>query len=98
MYNSSNYFGTTGSLLFYSKDGATDFNANVVGNNEQAINLSSIRLNYWEILNLTEQMKSQKNITIALPLKFLNIFWRSLKISLNNCKVELKFIWMNCKW
>ena len=33
MYNpieySSNYFETTGSLWFYSKDEATDFNANI---------------------------------------------------------------------
>ena len=31
-----------------------------------------------------------KNTTIPVPLKFLSSFWLSLKISLINCKVELK--------
>ena len=37
MYNlieySSNYFETRGSLWFYSKDKATDFDANIINNN-----------------------------------------------------------------
>ena len=32
---------------------------------------------------------------IAVPLKYLSIFWRSLKMSLINCKVELKLRQMN---
>ena len=31
--------------------------------------------------------------TIAVPLKYLSNFWRSLEISLINCKVELKGDW-----
>ena len=31
-----------------------------------------------------------KNATILVPLKSLSIFWRSLEMSLINCKVELK--------
>ena len=31
-----------------------------------------------------------RNIEIAVPLKYLSSFWRSRKISLINCKVELK--------
>ena len=46
MYNlieySSNHSETMGSLWFYSKDEATDFNANIASTD----NLSSIRLNY----------------------------------------------------
>ena len=46
MYNlieySSNHSETMGSLWFYSKDEATDFNAKIASTD----NLSSIRLNY----------------------------------------------------
>ena len=34
-----------------------------------------------------------KNATIAVPLKYLSNFWRSLEIPLINCKVELKVKW-----
>ena len=34
-----------------------------------------------------------RNTTIAVPLKYLSNFWRSLKIPLLNCKVELKLRW-----
>ena len=34
-----------------------------------------------------------KNATIAVPLKHLSNLWRSLEMSLANCKVELKLKW-----
>ena len=34
-----------------------------------------------------------KHATIAVPLKYLSNFWRSLEMSLINCKVELKLRW-----
>ena len=34
-----------------------------------------------------------ENAVIAMPLKYLNYFLRSLEMSLINCKVELKFRW-----
>ena len=34
-----------------------------------------------------------KNATIAVPLKYLSNFWKSLEIPLINCKVELKVKW-----
>ena len=34
---------------------------------------------------------------IVVPLKYLTTFWRSLKITLINCKVDLSFKWIeNC--
>ena len=34
---------------------------------------------------------------IVVPLKYLNTFWRSLKITLINCKVDLSLKWIeNC--
>ena len=48
MYNlieySSNYSETTGNFWFYSKDEATNFNADIANNNK--LNLLNIRLNY----------------------------------------------------
>ena len=40
-----------------------------------------------------EQMEFLKNATIVVPLKSLSSFWRSLEMSLVNCKAELK-----CRW
>ena len=38
-----------------------------------------------------EQMEQiLRNATIAVPLKHLSKFWRSLEMPLINCKVELK--------
>ena len=37
-----------------------------------------------------EMMEFYKNATIPVPLKYLSYFWRSLEMSLINCKVELK--------
>ena len=36
-----------------------------------------------------------KNTTIAVPIKYLSNFWRSLETPLINCKVELKLKWAN---
>ena len=36
-----------------------------------------------------------KNKTIAVSLKYLSNFWRSLEIPLVNCKIELKLKWTN---
>ena len=33
-----------------------------------------------------------KNVTTLVPLKYLSHFWRSLEMSLTNCKTELKLI------
>ena len=49
---SSNYSETTRSLRFCSKDEATNFNTVIPY--DITLNLSSIRLNYWETLNLME--------------------------------------------
>ena len=35
----------------------------------------------------------QKRVKIAVPLKYLSNFWRSLEMSLINCRVELSLKW-----
>ena len=38
-----------------------------------------------------------KNVTIAVPVKYLSNFWRSFEMPLIYCKVELKLRWTkNC--
>ena len=36
-----------------------------------------------------KQIWSKNGVKIAVPLKYLSNFWRSLKMPLINCKVEL---------
>ena len=97
MYNlieySSNYSETTGSLWFYSKDEATDFNADIANDN----NCKSLKYKA-KLLGNTEADNANgilKNTTIAVPLKYLSNFWISLEMPLINSKIELKLKWTN---
>ena len=95
MYNfseyCSNYSDTTSSLWSYSKDGATNFDANVVdGKNFKSFSYKA------KILTKTItdcDNRILRNILITLPLKYLSKFWRLLEISLVNLRVELKLKW-----
>ena len=41
--------------------------------------------------------RKKQNIEIAVPLKYFSNFWRSLKMPLINCKIELSLKWIeNC--
>ena len=78
MYNlieySSNYSETTGSLWFYSKDEATDFNADIVNDN----NFKSFKYKA-KLLGKTIALANNaangilKNATFAVPLKYLKV-------------------------
>ena len=65
------------------------------------LNLSSIKSNYWET-QLPTPLQIKPIITIAVPLKSLYNFWRSIEMLLINCKIEIKLKWANycfvCKW
>ena len=89
-YN-SNYSYITGSLRFYSKGEATNFDADVGDGN----NLKSFSYNAKLI---TKPVADGNNSTLinaktAVPLKSLSDFWRLLKMPLINCKVDLKLKW-----
>ena len=95
MYNlreySSNCSETTGSLWFFSKDEGTNFNADIANTN----NFKSFKYK-TKLLGNTEAQPAPnnangilKNTAIAVQLKYLSNFWRSLEMSLINCKVEL---------
>ena len=98
MYNliayGSNCSETTGSLWFYSKDEATNFNADIVLDNK----FKSFEYLAKLLGNTAAQVDNAangilKNATIAEPLKYLTNFWRSLEMPLINCKVVLKLRW-----
>ena len=99
MYNlieyNSNHSATKGSLWFYSKDEATDFNADIANDD----NFKSFKHKAKLLGNTAGQPAPNatngilKNKAIAVPLKYLSSFWRSLEMPLINCKVELKLRW-----
>ena len=95
MYNlieySSNYSETTRSLWFYSKDEATDFNADIA--NTDDLNSFKYRDKLLENTGADGANGILKNARITVPLTYLSSFWRSLKMPLINCKVELKLKW-----
>ena len=99
MYNlleySKNYRKTIGSLYNYYRDELSD-NAN--DNNFNYIKVvNSNRFNYKnKIINNTNNAGT-KDIELAIPLKYLGNFWRSLNIPLISCEVSLELKWdKNC--
>ena len=75
---SSNYAETTGSLWFYSKDEATNFNADIANDNNFRFFKYKTKL-----LGNSEADRTNgilKNAAVAVPLKYLSNFWRSLKM------------------
>ena len=83
---SSNYFDTAGSLWFYSKNEATNFDADTAdANNFKSFNYET------KLIGSTAATNGiLENTTIAMSLEYLSNFWRSLEIPLINCKIELK--------
>ena len=81
MYNlteySDNYSDTSGSLFGFKRD------ANVCTANSSSFKYKS------SIIGNTEAGRTKNGVKIAVPLKYLSNFWRSLEIPLINCKVEL---------
>ena len=95
MYNlieySLNYSETTGSLCFYSKDEAVNFNGDIA----YVDNFKSFKYEAKLLGNTAPDRANEtlRNATIAVPLKYLSNFSRFLEMPLMNCKVELKLKW-----
>ena len=59
-------------------------------------NASSFKFKANLIAN-TETNGTKQGVKIAVPLKYLSNFWRSLEMPLINCKIELSLKWIeNC--
>ena len=87
MYNlieySDNYSDTSGSLWSFKRDEITN-NADVTNDN----NAPSFKYKV-SIIDNTEANGTKNGVKIAVPLKYLSNFWRSLEMSLISCKIEL---------
>ena len=105
MYNSieysSNYSETTWSLWFYFKDEATNCNANIANDDDFKSFKDKVKLLGYTAAQPDPNAANGilRNAIIAVPLKYLRNFWRSLERPLINCKVELKLRWTkHCVW
>ena len=91
MYNlieySDNYSDTSGSLWNFKRDEIIN-NADVTNDN----NAPSFK-HKASIIGNTENNGTKNRAKIAVPLKYLSNFWRSLEMPLINCKVELSLNW-----
>ena len=95
MYNlieySDNYSDTSGSLWDFKRDEIVN-NADVTNDN----NAPSFKYKA-NLIGNTENNGTKNGVKIAVPLKYLSNFWRSLEMPLINCKVELSLKWIeNC--
>ena len=95
MYNSieysDNYSDTSGSLWNFKRDEIIN---NVDVTNDNNAPLFRYKAN---LIGNTKNDVTNNGVKIAVPLKYLSNFWRSLKMPLINCKVELSLKWIeNC--
>ena len=83
---SDNYCDTSGSLWHFKRDEITN-NADVTNNNAPSFKYKA------NLIGNTEANCTKNGVKIAVPLKYLSNFWRSLEMPLINCKVELSLKW-----
>ena len=84
---SDNYYYTSGTLWQFARDEIIN-NADVTNDN------NAFSFKYKANLVGNTGNNGRKNgVKIAVPLKYLSNFWRSLEMPLLNCKVELSLKW-----
>ena len=98
MYNfteySKNYSKTSESLWNNYRD---EPNSGAVGNVNYFIKDSKSFDYKISITGKSEGNNTEKEVEIAIPLKYFNNFWRALDIPLINCEVSLTLTWSkNC--
>ena len=72
-----------------------DTNANICKANRSSFKYKSSLI--IVMYRLIRRMKKKEKVKIAVPLKHLSNFWRSLEMPLINCKIELSLGWIeNC--
>ena len=99
MYNlieySDNYQDSSATLYQYKRDEPPEDNAVA---NLTAINSSSFKYKIKLLDNVTEVAGNaagvrKLNVKVVVPLKYLSNFFRSLEMSLINCKIKLNLTW-----
>ena len=91
---SSNCCEALGNLWFYSKDEAISFNGDIENTNKFISFKYKAELLGNKVVDGANDIL--KNVITAVPLKYLNDFWKSVEMPLINCKVELKPKWTKC--
>ena len=90
MYNlieySDNYSDTSGSLWQFKRD-------EIEGDVDLTVDDNHIPNNSSSFKYKSSFITDRNSVKIAVPLKYLSKFWRSLEMSLINCKVELSLSW-----
>ena len=94
MYNlieySDNYSDTSGSLWQFKRD-------EIEGDVDLTVDAQHIPNNSSSFKYKSSFITDRNGVKIAVPLKYLSNFWRSLEMLLINCKVELSLVWNeNC--
>ena len=86
MYNlteySDNYSDTSGSLWQFKRD-------EIGGDNDLTVDAQHIPNNLSSFKYKSSFITDRNGVKIAVPLKYLCNFWRSLEMPLINCKVDL---------
>ena len=95
MYNliehTDNYSDTSGSLWNFKRD-------EIINNADVTNDDNALSFKYkGNLIGDTENDERKNGVKIAVPLKYLSNFWRSLEMPLINCKIELSLKWIeNC--
>ena len=84
---SDNYSDASGSLQQFKRDEIN--NNGEVTNDDDALSFKY----KTSIIGNTEKNGRKTGVKIAVPLKYLSNFWRSLEMPLIICKVELSLNW-----
>ena len=92
---SGNYSDTSGSLWQVKRDQSPLTNA---GNPDNVSTANSTSFKYKSSFiresTTADGDRVFKNVKIAVPLKYLSIFWRSSEMPLINCKIHLELNWI----
>ena len=97
MYNlieySDNYSDTPGRLWQFKRDEIIG-NINLTNNNSSSFKYNSNLIGSTDADGVNGK---KEGVKIAVQLKYLSNFWRSLEMLLINCKVEISLTWIeNC--
>ena len=97
MYNlieySYNYSDTSGSLWQFKRD-EIEGDVDLTNNNSSSFKYKS---RFIGDPDADGANRKKEGVKIAIPLKYLSNFWRSLKLPLINCKAEFLLKWYeNC--
>ena len=85
---SLNYLDTSGSLWQFKRDEAPANNVDLSIDNSESFKYKAAIVGKTK--DFANQKSSVKDTKIVVPLKYLSNFWRSLEMSLINCKVHLE--------